>query len=97
MRASLFVAGSHFSEDFDREVTRVFLFFHPDPEARPAASSTASSVSTIAGWPRRPYPRLVRDVFSHPAPVLMKDSARATGLEVLRPAEHRFVILPLAA
>ena len=29
MKTGLLGAGSHFSEDFDREVTRAFLFFHP--------------------------------------------------------------------
>lgn len=91
MRSSLFVAGSHFSEDFDREVTRVFLFFHPDP--RGVAGDQLDRVARqYDRWmAEAPYPRLVRDVF------LIRPSASAakgTGLEVLRPAEHRFVPSP---
>jgi signal transduction histidine kinase len=91
MRTSLFVAGSHFSEDFDREVTRVFLFFHPDP--RGAAGDPLDRVARqYDRWmAEAPYPRLVRDVF------LIRpgaSAAKGTGLEVLRPAEHRFVPSP---
>src|SRR5688572_32936392 len=31
MHENLQSAGSRFTEDFDRELTRVFLFFHPEP------------------------------------------------------------------
>jgi hypothetical protein len=90
MRSSLFVAGSHFSEDFDREVTRVFLFFHPDP--RGAAGGQLDRVARqYDRWmAEAPYPRLVRDVF------LIRPGAKekGTGIEVLRPAEHRFVPSP---
>ena len=91
MRTSLFVAGSHFSEDFDREVTRVFLFFHPDP--RGAASGQLDRVARqYDRWmAEAPYPHLVRDVF-----LIRPDSAvtKGSGIEVLRPAEHRFVPSP---
>lgn len=91
MRTSLFVAGSHFSEDFDREVTRVFLFFHPDPRG-PAGDPLNRVARQYDRWmAEAPYPRLVRDVF------LIRPSAPAAegaGLEVLRPAEHRFVPSP---
>jgi signal transduction histidine kinase len=91
MRSSLFVAGSHFSEDFDREVTRVFLFFHPDPRG-PAGGQLDRAARQYDRWmAEAPYPRLVRDVF------LIRPGgsvAKGTGLEVLRPAEHRFVPSP---
>ena len=99
MRASLFVAGSHFSEDFDREVTRVFLFFHPEPRG-PAGGQLDRVARQYDHWmAEAPYPRLVRDVFliRPGAGSDEKIGAKGTGIEILRPAEHRFVLLPLAA
>ena len=91
MRSSLFVAGSHFSEDFDREVTRVFLFFHPDPRGRAGDQLDRVARQYDRWMAEAPYPRLVRDVF------LIRpgaSAAKGAGLEVLRPAEHRFVPSP---
>jgi signal transduction histidine kinase len=96
MRSSLFVAGSHFSEDFDREVTRVFLFFHPDPRG-PAGGQLDRVARQYDRWmTEAPYPRLVRDVFliRPGAGSGEKAGAKGTGIEVLRPAEHRFVSSP---
>jgi signal transduction histidine kinase len=84
MRASLFAAGSHFTEDFDRELTRTFLSFHPeiyDPGNDPLAR--------VAGQYERwqaeaPYPQLVRDVLV----------VRRGDLLVFRPAAGRFEPLP---
>jgi signal transduction histidine kinase len=91
MRTSLFVAGSHFSEDFDREITRVFLFFHPDPQG-PAGGQLDRVARQYDHWmAEAPYPRLVRDVFL----IRPRGSvAKGTGLEVLRPADHRFAPTP---
>ena len=92
MRSSLFVAGAHFSEDFDREVTRVFLLFHPDPRGRSSGQLDRVARQYDHWMAQAPYPRLVRDVF------LIRSGetagAKGTGLEVLRPAEHRFVSSP---
>ena len=90
MRMSLFAAGSHFTEDFDREVTRAFLYFHPDPMA-PAAGRLDRVIRQYDRWnAEASYPRLVRDVFVlRPA-----GDDGETGIEVLWPAEHRFVACP---
>src|SRR5947209_8224443 len=90
MRMSLFAAGSQFTEDFDREATRAFLYFHPDPMA-PAAGRLDRVIRQYDRWnAEAPYPRLVRDVFVlRPA-----GDDGETGIEVLWPAEHRFVACP---
>jgi signal transduction histidine kinase len=93
MRSSLFVAGSHFSEDFDREVTRVFLFFHPDPRGRAGDQLDRIARQYDRWMAEAPYPRLVRDVFLI-RPGGSGASAKGTGIEVLGPAEHRFVPSP---
>ncbi|HEX3554608.1 MAG TPA: HAMP domain-containing sensor histidine kinase [Thermoanaerobaculia bacterium] len=90
MRVSLFAAGSHFTEDFDREVSRAFLYFHPDPREPPAARLDRV-IRQYDHWnAEAPYPRLVRDVF------VMRPAGDdgESGLEVLWPAEHRFVACP---
>jgi signal transduction histidine kinase len=89
MKMSLFAAGSHFTEDFDREVTRAFLYFHPGP-LEPADARLDHVLRQYDRWnAETPYPRLVRDVF-----LIRPGSDGGTGLEVLWPAEHRFVACP---
>jgi signal transduction histidine kinase len=89
MRMSLHAAGSHFTEDFDREVTRAFLYFHPGPLEPPEARLDRVMRQYDRWNAETPYPRLVRDVF-----LMRPGSDGATGLEVLWPAEHRFVACP---
>ena len=36
MQASLMTAGSRFTHDFDREIARAFLTFHPGPTEPPS-------------------------------------------------------------
>lgn len=89
MKKSLYAAGSHFAEDFDREVTRAFLYFHPGL-MEPPESRLDRVLRQYDRWnAETPYPRLVRDVF-----LMRPGSAGGTGLEVLWPAEHRFVACP---
>ena len=89
MKGSLFAAGSHFTEDFDREVTRAYLYFHPGP-LEPAEARLDHVQRQYDRWnAETPYPRLVRDVF-----LIRRGSEGGTGLEVLWPAEHRFVACP---
>jgi signal transduction histidine kinase len=89
MKMSLNIAGSHFTEDFDREVTRAFLYFHPGP-LEPANARLDRVLRQYDRWnAETPYPRLVRDVF-----LIRPGSNGGTGLEVLWPAEHRFVACP---
>jgi len=89
MKMSLFAAGSHFTEDFDREVTRAYLYFHPG-SMEPPEARLSRGVRQYDRWnAETPYPRLVRDVF-----LIRPDRDGGTGLEVLWPAEHRFVACP---
>ncbi|MEA2602528.1 MAG: two-component system, OmpR family, sensor histidine kinase SenX3 [Acidobacteriota bacterium] len=88
MHSSLFAAGSRFTDDFDREVTRAFLFFHyPSPEPlEPPAARLDRVIRQYDRWKAEaPYPHLVSDIFlAHPD----------GELEVLWPAERRFVATP---
>ena len=86
MRSSLNAAGGHFSEDFDREVTRAFLMFHP-ASGQTDDARLQRVVDQYDRWmAEAPYPRLVRDVF-----LIRKIADGGSGLQVLWPAEHRFV------
>ncbi|HEX4963137.1 MAG TPA: HAMP domain-containing sensor histidine kinase [Thermoanaerobaculia bacterium] len=90
MRMSLFIAGSHFTEDFDREVTRAYLYFHAEPMTPPEARLDRVLRQYDRWNAEAPYPRLVRDVF-----VMRRNSPKGEStLEVLWPAEHRFVACP---
>ncbi|HEX4496947.1 MAG TPA: HAMP domain-containing sensor histidine kinase [Thermoanaerobaculia bacterium] len=86
MRGTQRAAGARFSEDFDREVARAFLLFHPvSGEAGDARLNRV--VHQYDRWlAEAPWPRLVRDVF-----LIRRDADGGSGLEVLWPAEHRFV------
>ena len=89
MRASLRVAGSHFADDFDREVTRAFFYFHP-PSSDEAGDLAARLARQYGRWlAEAPYPRLVRDLF-----YIHRDAAGALQLEALRPAAGRFETVP---
>src|SRR4029077_18834689 len=86
MHSSLNASGGHFSEDFDREVTRAFLAFHPVP-GETGDARLDSVVRQYDRWmAEAPYPRLVRDVF-----LIRKVADGGSGLQVLWPAEPRFV------
>jgi signal transduction histidine kinase len=86
MRRSVHSLGSHFSEDFDREITRAFFAFHfPPGEAVDARLDRV--VHDYDRWTAEaPYPRLVRDIF-----LIRHAEGGADDLQVLWPAEHRFV------
>ena len=87
MRSSLSRAARSFSDDVDREVTRAFFFFHSEP-----GSSLDERIERVirqyGRWQAEaPYPGLIRDVFL----------VRPSGIEVLRPARHRFEPCPWPA
>jgi len=89
MRSSLFTAGSRVADDFDREVTRVFLYFHPAMEPLGDGEKTERVVRQYDRWKAEaPYPGLIRDVF------LVRPNPDGAEVLVLRPAEHRFVASP---
>src|SRR5437764_8486875 len=81
MRSGQFGVGARFSEDFDREVTRAFLMFHPRP-GESGDARLARVVRQYQDWmAEAPYPRLVRDVF-----VIRRIADGGSGLQVLWPA-----------
>lgn len=64
LQARLLTDGSRFTEDFDRELTRAFLFFHPEPSATPY-DGLERAVRQLDRWrAEAPWPGLVRDVFA---------------------------------
>jgi signal transduction histidine kinase len=92
LRGNLLSMASGFSADFDREVTRAFLYFHPEHW-----DATGDWQSRIVRQAERwaaaaPYPRLVRDVLhAH------RDPSGQIDLEILRPATRRFEAVPWPA
>lgn len=92
MRASLMTAGSRFTSDFDREIARAFLTFHPGP-TEPPSERLERVFRQYSHWTSEaPYPELVRDVF------LVRPGGNQTGeIQVLRPAEQRFEPCPWPA
>jgi signal transduction histidine kinase len=92
MRASLLADGSRLAEDFDREVTRVFLYFHPQAGEAPGESA-GRVLRQYEHWQAQaPYPGMVRDVF-----LVRPDAAGGLGLSLLRPRARRFEPVPWPA
>jgi signal transduction histidine kinase len=88
MRASLMTAGSRFTRDFDREIARAFLTFHPGPREAPS-ERLERVLRQYRHWTAEaPYPQLLRDVF------LVQPAGE---IQVLRPEEHRFEPCPWPA
>ena len=88
IRMSLFSDGVRFSEDFDREVARAFIYFHPNP-AVPADQPDQRIAGIVREYGRwmaeAPYPHLVREVY------LIRPAAGGPELAILHPGEQRFV------
>ncbi|HWM93074.1 MAG TPA: HAMP domain-containing sensor histidine kinase [Thermoanaerobaculia bacterium] len=66
MHESLLSAGSRFTADFDRELTRAFLLFHPEPAqpVDPAGTGLERVAKQYERWrTEAPWPDLIRDVF----------------------------------
>lgn len=92
MRASLMTAGSRFTRDFDREIARAFLTFHPGPTEAPSERLERVSRQYSRWASEAPYPRLLRDVF-----LVQPGEDEDGGIQVLRPAEQRFEPCPWPA
>ena len=93
MRASLLAAGSRFTHEFDREIARAFLTFHPGP-TEPASERLERVFSQYRRWTSEaPYPHLIRDVFL----VVQPNGGQAGEIQILRPAERRFEPCPWPA
>lgn len=92
MRAGLARSAGHFAEDFDREVARLFLFFHPELDA-PNGDPRQRVVRQYDRWQAEaPYPELVRDVL-----LIRGGESGEPVLEVLRPRARRFEPCPWPA
>ncbi len=63
MRAALETTAQRFAEDFDRELTRVFLVFFAAEERDPPHRPAALYAALLERWrDTAPYPELVRDL-----------------------------------
>src|ERR1044071_3499447 len=57
-------AGSRFTEDFDRELTRAFLFFHPEPGGT-TEDGLERAMRQYDRWrDEAPWPDLIRNLFA---------------------------------
>jgi signal transduction histidine kinase len=83
MHFTLFTAGSGFAEDFDREVTRAWNYFLPDPREGAGPEVLAERLDRWRA--EAAYPRLVRDVVR-----IERNPEGGLYAEVLRPGERAF-------
>src|SRR5215218_3860095 len=96
MGENLRAAGSRFAEDFDRELTRAFLYFHPEPDGDAKDGLERGLNRVLTQYDRwradAPWPDLIQDVFAA--------SRKADGtLELSRfhPEARRFEPVPWPA
>jgi hypothetical protein len=82
LRESLLTDGSRFTEDVDRELTRAFLYFHPEPAAT-TQEGIGHAVRQLDRWrAEAPWPGLVKD--------LLVARRGSPELSVLRPGARSF-------
>lgn len=85
MRSRLVAAGSALAADFDRELTRAFLAFHP--ELAPSAGRLERLPAQLEHWRRdAPWPELLRDLF-----VARRGASGEAELLAFSPQEGRFL------
>ena len=64
MHENLQSAGSRFTEDFDRELTRAFIYFHPEPGGS-TKESLERTVSQYDRWRNdAPWPDMIQGIFA---------------------------------
>jgi signal transduction histidine kinase len=86
LRAPLVSSTRHLAADFDREVTRAFLyFFHPERSETPGDWRGRVAWQLQRWTAEARYPRLVRDVLH-----VHRGEAGRLDLEILRPESGRF-------
>ena len=87
MQTSLRVGAAHFSQDFNREITRVFLSFQMDSEML-REKDGGDFAARVEKWNTgSPYPRLVGDLY-----VLEMDGEQQLRLSRFNPAEKKFAV-----
>lgn len=64
MKTRLAADGNRFIEDFDRELTRAFFFFHPGPDQPPAEGLERAARQYERWQAEAPMPEIVKDVFA---------------------------------
>ncbi|MFL6195014.1 MAG: sensor histidine kinase [Thermoanaerobaculia bacterium] len=91
MQMNLLDSGSRFTEDFDREVTRAWFYFHLDP--RESGDRREWAVRQYERWmAQAPRPRLIGEVY-----YIRLESGGGLVTEALRPDTHRFEPVPWPA
>lgn len=92
MHQSLLSAGSRFTEDLDRELTRAFLFFHPEPGGS-EEEGLERAVRQYDRWrAEAPWPDLIQGVFA-----ARRSGGGALELSRLQPEDRRFDPVPWPA
>jgi signal transduction histidine kinase len=91
LQAGLLASGLRFTEDFDREVTRAWLYFSPDSTS--VGDTRERAVRRLDRWiTEAPRPRLIREVF-----YVRGNLEGGLDAEVLRPGARRFEPVPWPA
>ncbi|MES1242121.1 MAG: HAMP domain-containing sensor histidine kinase [Acidobacteriota bacterium] len=84
LRESLLADGSRFTEDLDRELTRAFLYFHPEPGS--TDDGVRHAVRQLGRWrAEAPWPSLVKDLL-----VVRRGVSEGAEVSVLRPGAADF-------
>jgi two-component system phosphate regulon sensor histidine kinase PhoR len=89
LKATLVSSTRRLAADFDREVTRAFLYFHPERSETPG-DWRGRVTRQLQRWSSEaPYPRLVREVLH-----VHRGEAGRLDVEILRPGGGRFEAIP---
>lgn len=92
MRESLLSAGSRFTEDVDRELTRAFLLFHPEPGGSDE-EGLQRAVHQYDRWrAQAPWPDLLQGLFA-----ARRKADGSMELSRFRPETSRFEAVPWPA
>jgi signal transduction histidine kinase len=92
MHQGLQASGARFTEDFDRELTRAFFMFHPEP-SQPSQEGMQRAVRQLERWRQEaPWPGLVKDLL-----VARRGSAVTPELFLLAAGARRFEPTPWPA
>ena len=83
MRAGLQTRAADFTQEFDRELTRVYLAFHFEPDALDRDPAGAMAVALAKAQTTATAPGLIKDVF-----LLESQGPHANTLQRLDPGRH---------
>lgn len=92
MHENLQSAGARFTEDFDRELTRAFIFFHPEPGGA-TEEGLKRAVAQYDRWSAdAPWPDLIQGIYA-----ASRKADGAVELSRLQPENGRFEPAPWPA